>query len=112
MSIDFYTSFPVGVEGINVCNANAADILNALGLPNKPCGDIAIDPFLGLCRSWLRANIGKTAPALPGARDKEPGKIEVVFFGRREGYLNEKIHALATMAVQAKEQGATHIVWS
>ena len=97
----------------NVCNANAADLVEAMGLPREDYvgGEMPIDTFINRCRNYLRSHIGKPSDAILPEVDKERGKCEVIFFGRREGYINEKLHALVVMAERAKTEGALTISW-
>ena len=116
MSVSFYPIrgiHPVGNDlDINVSNGNACDILVALGLsPREQGGELRIDEFINRCRNWLRANIGKPGREIEPSVDAEPGRATFIDCGRREGYLNEKLHALAVMAERGREQGATLISW-
>lgn len=100
-------------DGINVANSNAADLLEAMGLPREAYtgGELPIDQFINRARNYLRSHVGKPSEAIPPEVEKEPGKVEIIFFGRRPGYVNEKLLALVKMAEEGKSQGATLICW-
>ena len=100
-------------DDINVSEWNAGLILSALRVDHHyKAGVSSIDEFINRGRNWLRENIGKTDAGELSSVDNEPSKATFIHCGRREGYLNERLHSLVVMAEKAKSQGATHIVWS
>lgn len=61
-----------------------------------------VDEFAAMATAWLKRNIGRRSEEYL----VEDGPLD----GRREGFLNETVFALATMARNAKAAGATHIL--
>jgi hypothetical protein len=51
-----------------VSNANACDVLHALGLRCEPDGILAFEAFSGLVTASLRRHLGHRSPALPAAQ--------------------------------------------
>jgi hypothetical protein len=111
-----YFDFPEACEDtidlfvINVCEANARDILNTLGfaVEGKP---VAIGVFAQLISNTLRKHLNHKSPLCEQVELIEPGKMTIIHMGRREGYIEEKIFELAKLAHRAKDAGATHIGW-
>jgi hypothetical protein len=58
---------------INLCNANAYDILQTLGLPTQ--GEpVAIGDFARLLSATLRKHIDRKSPEIPPSEDRQPGR--------------------------------------
>ena len=96
----------------NVANANGFDLLLALGLAPESCGELALDAFAGLVTAGLRRHLGHRSPEMATVTDAAPGRMTMIFCGRREGYLEERLGDLARLAQRGREAGATHISWS
>ena len=97
---------------IDVCNANAVDLLLALGLEPAPCGDlIAIDVFANLVTAALRRRLGRRSPELPTVEDAQPGRMTIIDVGRDEGYVERKLLALMQAIRRGRAIGATHFSW-
>ena len=98
---------------VNVCNANGADLLRALGLPSAPEGGPApIEAFRALVTAALRRHLGHRSPALPiRSKGGADGGMAMVSVDRREGYLETRLGDLARMAQRGREAGATHVIW-
>ena len=97
---------------VDVCNANAVDLLLTLGLEPASYGDvIAIDVFSILVTAALRRHLGKRSPELPTVEDREPGRMTIIHVGRTEGYIERKLGALMTAIQRARDIGATHFSW-
>ena len=96
----------------NLSNANAADLLNALGLPYDVNAEpMPLGALSGLVTAALRRHLDKRSPELPTMTDRTPGKMTVVYCGRREGYIEERLGDLATLIQHGRAIGATHIGW-
>jgi hypothetical protein len=81
---------------VDVCNANAVDLLLALGLEPTSYGDVvAIDVFSNLVTAAMRRHLGKRSPELPTIEDSEPGQLAIVHIGRVEGYIERRLGDLA-----------------
>jgi hypothetical protein len=97
---------------VDVCNANALDLLLTLGLEPASYGDvIAIDVFSNLVTAALRRHLGKRSPKLPTVEDVKPGRMTIIHIGRNEGYIERKLGALMTAIQRRREIGATHFSW-
>src|SRR5438105_3348211 len=76
---------------VNLSNSNARLVLRSLGIEPDPecCGQLPVETFLNICRSWLRRNLG--TPSL---------EIETVVDGNfidcgiGAGYINRRVHEL------------------
>jgi len=89
--------------GLNMSNANAADVIEALGLEFDYCGSIEVQDLLG--RTTLRAALPADEP-VPTATDGN-----MIYCGRDEGYISERAGILTTLALRAREDGYTTISW-
>ena len=97
---------------VDVCNANAVDLLLTLGLEPASYGDvIAIDVFANLVTAALRRHLGKRSPELPTVQDRELGRMTTIHIGRNEGYIERKLGALMKAIQRGREIGATHFSW-
>ncbi|MDD2878362.1 MAG: hypothetical protein PHT60_13885 [Acidiphilium sp.] len=98
---------------INMCNANALDVLEALGFPNMSVSDvpIPIEDFLDRTTRALRGSIDRPSPAME-VRSSQTGYGMAIIIGRRaEGYIQKRLHQLAVMTRESRSNGATHIGW-
>lgn len=97
---------------LDVCNANALDLLLALGLEPASYGDvIAIDVFSNLVTAALRRHLGKRSPELLTVEDAQPGRMTMIHIGRNEGYIERKLGELAKVIQRSRAIGATHFGW-
>jgi hypothetical protein len=97
---------------VDVCNANAIDLLLTLGLEPASYGDvIAIDVFSNLVTAAMRRHLGKRSPELPTVEDKEPDRMTIVHIGRAEGYVERRLGDLARAIQRSRTIGATHFSW-
>jgi hypothetical protein len=98
---------------LGVCNANAVDLLLALGLdPSANGGVMAIGAFSSLVTAALRRHLGCRSPELPTVEDAQPGQITMIHVGRREGYIERKLGALMLAIQRSRAIGASHFGWS
>jgi hypothetical protein len=97
---------------VDVCNANAVDLLLALGLEPASYGHvIAIDVLSNLVTAAMRRHLGKRSPELPTIEDSEPGQLAIVHIGRVEGYIERRLGDLARAIQRSRTIGAKHISW-
>jgi len=97
---------------LNVSNANGDDLLVALGFaPNLSCPPVAIASFAARVTNALRQRLGKRSPELQTIVDNDPGAIIVIYCGRREGYLEERLGDLAALVQRSRVADATHLGW-
>ena len=97
----------------NLSNANATDLLAALGLASCENADpYPIKALSHLVTAALRRRLGKRSPAQPAFVEQQPGKVAVIRCARREGYLEERLGDLARLIQRGRAVGATHIGWS
>jgi hypothetical protein len=96
----------------SLSNANAADVLDALGIEDGfspspwplPC-------FKALLVVARRKRIGDASPAVPVTEAQEPGSMLLIDCGRDEGYIEQKLALLSDLVNRAAELGATHVGW-
>ena len=96
----------------NLSNANAADVLDALGIEESfsespwpiPC-------FRALLVVARRKRLGHASPALPVTEMRERGFMLMIDCGRAEGYIERKLAALSDLVNLGVEIGATHVGW-
>jgi len=130
MSIDFMPyvfnaaeniwSIPAGCDtdddrfSINMCNANALDVLEKLGFPETSVSDVPvpIDDFLDRTTRALRGSIDRPSPAMEVRTSQTDYGMVFIIGGRVEGYVQKRLHQLAVMARESRANGATHIGWS
>ena len=97
---------------VDVSNANAIDLLLALGLEPASYGDvIAIDVFSNLVTAAMRRHLGKRSPERATVEDNEPGRMTIVHVGRAEGYVERRLGDLARAIQRSRTIGATHFSW-
>ena len=98
---------------VDVCNANAVDLLLTLGLEPASFGvvDGAFAVFSNLVTAALRRHLGKRSPELPTVEDSEPGRMTIIHIGRNEGYIEDQLGALMKAIQRGREIGATQFSW-
>jgi hypothetical protein len=97
---------------VDVCNANATDLLLTLGLEPASYGDvIAINVFSNLVTAAMRRHLGKSSPELPTVEDTEPGLMTIIHVGCAEGYIERRLGDLARAIQHSRTIGATHFSW-
>jgi hypothetical protein len=109
----FFTHLPALDDlEVSLSNANAADVLDALGIEDAssarpwplPC-------FKALLVVARRKRFGHASPAIPATETREPGSMLLIDYGRDEGYIERKLALLSDLVNRAAEVGATHIGW-
>jgi hypothetical protein len=102
-----------GNEDLEACvaNANAVDLLLALGLQPEPAGMLAFEAFSGLVTAALRRHLGYRSPSLPAEDDVEPGKMTVTFAGCAECYIERRLGELAVVIQRSRPFNPTHFGW-
>jgi hypothetical protein len=97
---------------LSMSNDNGADLLLALGITPEPNGGVlSIEAFGGRVTAALRRRLGRRSPERASFVDAEPGKMPVIYVGRREGYVEERLGDLARLVQHSRAAGATHIAW-
>ena len=96
----------------SLSNANAADVLDALGIEatfsERPW---PIPCFRALLIVARRKRLGHASPAIPVTETRKPGRMLVIDCGRPEGYIEQKLAKLSHLVNQGVEIGATHVGW-
>ena len=96
----------------NLSNANAADVLDALGIEDsfsqRPWPIACFRSLLVVAR---RKRLGHASPAIPVTEIRERGFMLMIDCGRAEGYIERKLAALSDLVNLGVETGATHIGW-
>jgi len=96
----------------SLSNANAADVLDALGIEetfsDRPW---PISCFRALLVVARRKRLGHASPAISVTEMQEPGTMLVIDCGRAEGYIGQKLAMLSDLVNQDAELGATHVGW-
>ena len=96
----------------SLSNANAADVLDALGIENsfseRPW---PIQCFRTLLIVARRKRLGHASPAIPVTETRKPGTMLVIDCGRAEGYIEQKLAKLSDLVNEGVEIGATHVGW-
>lgn len=106
--------FPVDADhaapppSLNASNANAAELLSALGVPGEPCGSLPADDFLGRVLTALA--VAPSDPGRPVTVVDTPGTARHYDMGRRPGYLQDKLTDLRAVAEWARDHGR-EVVW-
>ncbi|MDD4937336.1 MAG: hypothetical protein PHT60_16355 [Acidiphilium sp.] len=98
---------------INMCNANALDVLERLGYPDMSVSDepVPIEEFLERTTQALRRSIDRPSPALETRTCQTGYGMAIIIGGRQEGYVEKRLHQLAIMARECRDLGATHLGW-
>lgn len=99
---------------INMCNANALDVLAALGFPDMSVSDapVPIEDFLDRTTRALRGSIDRPSPAMEVRTSQTGYGMAIIIGARTEGYVQKRLHQLAVMARESRANGATHIGWN
>ena len=97
----------------SLSNANAADVLDALGIEDSfSQRHWPIACFRSLLVVARRKRLGHASPALPVTEMRERGFMLMIDCGRAEGYIERKLAALSDLVNLGVETGATHVGWS
>lgn len=111
MSVTFYgyiaqTETIIESGDVNMANANAAFVLDSLGLPTDDLsGGLPADDFLG--RVLMALAIAPEDEGRPGYQVAE----RLFDCGRRPGYLQDQLGALRELAEQCTPLGA-EVAWA
>lgn len=99
---------------INMCNANALDVLEALGFPDMSVSDepVPIEEFLERTTRALRGSIDRPSPTREVRTNRTDYGMAIIIGSRAEGYVQKRLHELAVMARESRAMGATHIGWN
>ena len=96
----------------SLSNANAADVLDALGIEDsfseRPWPISCFRAFLIVAR---RKRLGHASPAIPVTETRKLGTMLVIDCGRAEGYIEQKVAQLSDLVNEGVEIGATHVGW-
>ena len=96
----------------SLSNANAADVLDALGIEDsffeRPW---PIQRFRTLLIVARRKRLGHASPAIRVTEMRKPGTMLVIDCGRAEGYIEQKLAKLSDLVNEGVEIGATHVGW-
>lgn len=98
---------------VDCSNANAADLLLALGWDCDPANSepLPIDAFANLVTAALRRHLDHRSPETEPVTVAEPGRMTLIHCGRRPGYIEERLSDLAQLTQRSRSTGATHIGW-
>lgn len=97
---------------VNFSNANAYDVLDALGLSMGCDQDpMLIGVFSNILSGTLRKHIGHRSPAIDSIVDERPGQMKMIYLGREAGYIERRMFELAKLVLKSNVIGATHIGW-
>ena len=96
----------------SLSNANAADVLDALGIE----GSFSERPWPIQCFRTLlivarRKRLGHASPTIPVTETRKPGTMLVIDCGRPEGYIEQKLARVSDLVNEGVEIGATHVGW-
>ncbi len=96
----------------SLSNANAADVLDALGIEDSFSERTwPIQRFRTLLIVARRKRLGHASPAVPVTETRKPGTMLVIECGRPEGYIEQKLAKLFDLVNEGLEIGATHVGW-
>ena len=97
----------------SLSNANAADVLDALGIEDsfseRPW---PIQCFRTLLIVARRKRLGHASPAIRVTEMRKQGTMLVIDCRRAEGYIEQKLAKLSDLGNEGVEIGATHVGWS
>ncbi|CAH2605945.1 conserved protein of unknown function (plasmid) [Rhodovastum atsumiense] len=94
---------------VNFGNANAADLLAALGLSwDGGTGEMPIPLFSGLITQALRRGLCHRSPERPPIIDAKSDRLTIIHLGAPEGHIKRR---LAALVQRGRAAGATHIGW-
>ena len=96
----------------SLSNANAADVLDALGIEDSfserpwpiPC-------FRALLIVARRKRLGHASRHIPVTETRKPGTMLVIDCGRAEGYIEQRLAQLSDLVNEGIEIGATRVGW-
>ena len=98
---------------LSLANANAADLLNALGIAPEPAPEpLPIGLMSALVTRALRRRLDKRSVAIAPVIDAQPGTMTLIRCGRRAGYVEERLGDLARLIQRSCAIGATHPGWN
>ncbi len=98
---------------LSLSNSNGIDILLALGLTPDPASEpYPITRIANLVTAALRRHLGNRSPELVTCTDAPKGRLAIVYCGRREGYIEDRLGKLAQLIQHSRAIGATHFGWS
>ena len=93
----------------SLSNANAADVLDALGIEDsffeRPW---PIQCFRTLLIGARRKRLGHASPAIHVTETRKPATMLVIDCSRAEGYIEQKLANLSDLVNEGVEIGATH----
>lgn len=90
---------------INLCNANARDLLDWLGIPHQDlCGQIKGTELAAKCQRRLWNEPRNHDPGKITVEEETPGGARVIQCGRDRDYLWARTHWLLSMAERAGER--------
>lgn len=103
---------PEVLPEVNMSNANARDVLAALGV------DADAEDWAGTfqaadlqVRASLALTLARRSPALESIRYQEDGGVQVVECGREEGYLQARLAEVERLAILANSRGLS-VIWA
>jgi hypothetical protein len=100
---------------VNLNNRNARYVLIELGFIQEMAGELGdvmpIEQFIIGVEATLKRLGDNPEPGFKGYTDSAPGKMTIINCGVEDGYLNDRLARLLSLANAAKEYGATHIGW-
>jgi hypothetical protein len=110
---DLFTSLPeLDDLEFSLSNANAADVLDALGIEDAfSASPWPLPCFKALLVVARRKRVGHASPAIPVTETREAGSMVLIDCGREEGYIERKLALLSDLVNRAAELGATYIGW-
>ena len=110
---DLFTHLPeLDDLEFSLSNANAADVLDALGIEDSfSASPWPLPCFKALLVVARRKRIGHASPAIPLTEMREPGSMLLIDCGRDQGYIERKLALLSDLVNRAADLGATHIGW-
>ena len=96
----------------SLSDANAADVLDALGIEDAySANPWPLSRLKALLVVAWRKRIGHASPAIPVTETQEPGSMVLIDCGRAEDNIERKLALLSDLVNRAEELGTTHIGW-
>jgi hypothetical protein len=110
---DLFTHLPeLDDLEFSLSNANAAEVLDALGIEDaSSASPWPLPCFKVLLVVARRKRFGHASPAIPVSETREPSSMLLIDCGRNEGYIERELALLSDLVNRAAEVGATHIGW-
>ena len=98
---------------LTLSNANMRDVFAELGYPTdlEEQSPFPIDEFIAKTTQWLQNHIDKRSKEEPTTVDNNPNGPTMIRGGKPEGYYNQAIMQMNSIARTGKQNGATH-VWA